>query len=201
MSSATRAYALLLRAYPADFRAAFGKEMALLFQDQRRVDGSRGAQFWAEIIWDVVRSAPALRLESMHARWIRTIQPGENVTMKMTMAVLAMLIGAIEAMNATQEVWVRGALNTGWLLLGGTIGIVAGGLLLAAGIAMLRRTPNAAALAQGAAITCLLVFVLTGLVISQMSIFATILGIGFPIALLIFLRFTRGQGTSTPTMA
>jgi hypothetical protein len=78
---------------------------------------------------------------------------------------------------------------------------VAGALLLAAGIAMLRRTSNAAALAQGAAITCLLAFVLFGLIISQMSIFSTILGIGFPIALLISLWRTRGHSSSNPRMA
>ena len=121
--------------------------------------------------------------------------------MKMTMAILAILIGAMEAVNATQEVWVGGVVNRGWPLLGGTIGIVAGTLLLAAGVAMLRRSPNAAALAQGAAITCLLVFVLTGLVIPQMSYFATILGVGFPIILLIFLRRTRGRESSMPIMA
>ena len=102
---------------------------------------------------------------------------------------------------ATQEVWVGGVVNRGWPLLGGTIGIVAGTLLLAAGVALLRRSPNSAALAQGAAVTCLLVFVLTGLVVPQMSYFATILVIGFPIALLIFLRWTRGRESSVPMMA
>jgi len=201
MNSATRAYELLLRAYPAEFRAAFGEEMVLLFRDQRRTDGSRGVRFWSAIIWDVMRSAPALRIESLHARWITTIQPGENVTMKMTMAILAMLIGAVEAMNAAQEVWIGGALNHGWYLVGGTLGVVAGALLIVAGIALLRGTRSAATLAQGAAVTCLCVFVLFGLIISQMSIFSTILGIGFPIALLITIWRTRGRSSSTPSMA
>ena len=32
--SAERIYRLLLRAYPADFRAQYGREMVLLFRDQ-----------------------------------------------------------------------------------------------------------------------------------------------------------------------
>ena len=200
MNAALRAYELLLRAYPSEFRAAYEREMTMIFRERRKESASH-AHFWSEIVLDVLRTAPALRLEALHTRWVRNIQTGEGTTMKMTMAILAILIGAVEAVNATQEVWVGGAVNRGWPLLGGTIGIVAGILLLAAGVAMLRRSPNAAALAQVAAITCLLVFVLTGLVVPQMSYFATILGVGFPIALLIFLRWTRGRESSMPMMA
>ena len=81
------------------------------------------------------------------------------------------------------------------------MGEVAGALLVTSGIALLRHAPGAAAWARGAAITCLAVFVFIGLVTPRLSIVATMLGIGFPIALLLFLRWTRGRGPSVPTMA
>ena len=122
--------------------------------------------------------------------------------MKMTMAILSILVGAVEAMNALQEVWVGGALNRdAALLIGATIAVTAGVLLLSAGIALLRGSARAAELATGAAVTCLVVFVIVGLVKPQMSAFSTLLGIGFPIALMLFLRATRGHGPNHPVTA
>jgi hypothetical protein len=114
-----------------------------------------------------------------------------------------MLIGALEAVGALVEGWAGGfvATGNGYWLAGVVLTVVAGGMLLAAGIAMLRRTPGAAAWARGAAITCLAVVVLIRLVQPWMGIFWMLLGIAFPIALLIFLRWTRGRGPSAPTMA
>ena len=199
MNAAERAYQLLLLAYPGTFRSVYGREMTLVFRDQCRAARTRGVSFWTAIIWDVARSAPALRLEVSRALWHRNFQTGEDVAMKMAMAILSILIGAVEAMNSLQEVWVRGALNPdAALLIGGTIGTVAGMLLLSAGITLLRGSARAAELAMGAAITCLGVFVLVGLVKPQMSMFATLLGIGFPIALLLYLRVSRGQGSIRP---
>jgi hypothetical protein len=66
---------------------------------------------------------------------------------------------------------------------------------------LLRNSPRAAARAQGAAITCLAAFVLVAVGAPRMGLFANVLGIGFPIALLIFLRWTRGRGPSAPTIA
>lgn len=200
MTAAQRAYRLLLRAYPAGFRNAYGREMALVFRDQYQEEGVSRVRFWAGIIWDVVRSAPALRSEVLRAWWERDTQTEEGVMM--TMAILAILTGAIEAVNALQEVWGGGMVkHYGWSLVGGTMGLVAGALLLTSGIALLRRSPDARALARGAAITCLAVFVLIGLVKPIASYFATMLGIGFPIALLLFLRWTGRRGQSDPVMA
>jgi hypothetical protein len=200
MSAADRVYRLLLRAYPAEFRAAYEREMAQLFRDRHREAGAEGVRFWAWLIWDVARSAPALRLEMLRAR------PGGNIqieggTMK-TMAILAILIGAMEAVNSLAEAWAGGImLHGGYSLAGGAMGAVAGALLAASAIALLRRAPGAAALAQGAAITCLTVFVLIALLRPMFSVAATGLGIGFPIALLVFLRWTQRRGPSVPTMA
>jgi hypothetical protein len=119
-----------------------------------------------------------------------------------TMAMLAVLIGAAEAANALAEGWAGGIANgSGFWLAGVILTMVAGALLLVAGIAMLRRAPGAVPWARAAAITCLAVVVLVRLVQGWMSIFATLLGIVFPIALLLFLRWTRGRGPSAPTMA
>ena len=91
MRAAERVYRLLLRAYPAGFRAEYGREMVLVFRDRRRDESARGIRFWSEMIWDVARSAPALRLDAFRIRWEEDIQTGEE---KMrTMAILAVLIG------------------------------------------------------------------------------------------------------------
>ena len=59
--SAERIYRLLLRAYPPAFRAEYGREMVLVFRDQCRDGDVRTLGFWVRVLWDVVRSAPALR--------------------------------------------------------------------------------------------------------------------------------------------
>jgi hypothetical protein len=79
--------------------------------------------------------------------------------------------------------------------------VVAGTLLVAAGVAMLRRAPGAVPWARVAAITCLTVVVLIRLVHGWMSIFGTLLGIVFPIALLFYLWWTRRRRPSAPSMA
>ena len=200
MRAAEGWYRLLLRAYPASFRDLYGREMALLFRDQRRDAGGTSIRFWMEFMWDVARSAPALRLERVRARWERDFQTSEG-TMK-TMAILAMLIGALESVNGMIELWAGGIVNGDRSsLASGTLVVVAGVLLLVSGIALIRRATRAAELAVGAATACLLVFVFVGLVTGRMSMFAMILGIGFPVALLLFLQITRGRGPSLPTRA
>jgi hypothetical protein len=197
MSSAERVYGLLLRAYPTEFRAAYEREMALVFRDRRREADARGVRFWAELVWDVARSAPALHVEMSRARWYRDIQTREG-PMK-PMAILAVLIGALEALGAAGEGWVGGVGgHDRYSLAWGAMGVVAGALLVAAGIALLRRAPGAAAWARGAAVACLAVFACAGLVQPRLSVFATLLGIAFPIALLLSLR---SRGPSVPTMA
>jgi hypothetical protein len=199
VSSAERVYHLLLRAYPSGFRAEYGQQMTLFFRDRRREAGAKRLSFWAAIVWDVARSATALRIEAARARWTTNIHT-KGGKMK-TMAILAILIGAIEVVNSMVEAWLGGIVNHwGSSLVGGAAGVVAGALLVASAIALLRRSPSAAALATGAAIACLAVFVIVALVRPMFSIFADILGIGFPIAMLLFLRGARGKGNSVPMM-
>src|SRR5207247_831820 len=92
--SAERIYRRLLRAYPPDFRAEYGREMVLLFRDQCQESDVRTVGFWAAVICDVARSAPALRAEAWREN-LRTLE----VTMKLSaivmvlMGVFAQLVG------------------------------------------------------------------------------------------------------------
>ena len=58
----------MLRAYPRDFRLAFGSDMTQVFCDCYRDTQSRGvvmvAEFWLRTILDVVRTAPSERWET-----------------------------------------------------------------------------------------------------------------------------------------
>ena len=143
MSLHERTYRLLLRAYPEGFRSTYGREMEQVFRDQRREAAKCDARLWAETMWDVVRSAPALRMEATRALWYEDIHPEEG-KMK-TMARLAMTIGAVVVASA--------------------------------------------------------LFALITLAAPRMSLLTTLLGVGFPVALLLFLRRSRVQGPSAPTMA
>jgi hypothetical protein len=191
MSTGERVYRLLLRAYPAEFRAAFGREMTQLFRDRRREEG--GARFWGGIALDVVRSAPAQRWESWRGRRGGTVHTGEGKMI--TMAILAIMVGALEGTGALFEGWRAFQDGDGPNLLGGTMGLVASALLLSAGVALLRRSPGAVGLARGAALTMLPVTVLIGFVLPMMGGLAILLGIGFPLALLLFLRRRGEDGT------
>jgi hypothetical protein len=203
MSAAERAYRLLLRAYPAAFRARYGREMELIFGDQRREANTSDVRLWVETVLDVARSAPALRLEHWCARWNGNSQPREG-EMKV-MAILTVLIGALEALNAVGEGWAgglfKGGGHDGYWVAGVILAVVAGVVLLMAGIAMLRRTRSATTWAQSAAVICLSLVVLIRLMQGWMSGFSMLLGIAFPIALVIFLRVSPGRGKSTTTMA
>jgi hypothetical protein len=200
MIAAERAYRMLLRAYPAGFRAEFGREMALVFREQHRECDARAVSFWAATLWDVARSAPQLRLEELRVRLNRDTQTEEG-KMK-PMAILAILIGAFEAVNALAEGWAGGLVNRDASSLAAlSIAVAAGVLLVVTGVRLLRRSSGAAALARGAAVTCMAVFVLITLTQPMLSIFSTIFGIGFPIALLLFLHWTRGREPSVPTTA
>lgn len=165
----------------------------MVFRDQRRA-GAGGVRFWAECGWDVVRSAPPLRVESWQSRWQMDNQLTEGAAMRKTMAVLSIVIGAIETLNALVEFRAASAvgLDTTALVIV-TLGVLVGVLLIASGIVLASRSPKSQVLPLVAAIACLAVFAL----IPRMSIFSKMLGIGFPIALLLFLRFGRGQPTRT----
>jgi hypothetical protein len=190
-----RVYGWLLLAYPPGFRAEYGREMMLVFRDRRReVErlGGSAAGFWAEMVADVARSAVPLCGEALMGAGVHT--KSREVEM-LIMAILAIMVGALEAAGALTELLSalqhpRGAAP--WMI-GSTMGVVAGGLLLGSGVALLLGSRRAVPIARAAAVTCILVFILISYVIPMMGYFAQILGIGFPIALLVYLRHRRGD--------
>lgn len=82
-SRSRRAYALLLAAYPREFRREYGREMALVFadrcRDQRRAGGAAAlARLWGEALLDLALTAPREHLEGLRGgggvmRTLRTV--------------------------------------------------------------------------------------------------------------------------------
>jgi hypothetical protein len=68
-------------------------------------------------------------------------------------------------------------------------------------VALLRGSPGAVPMARGAAITCMAVFFLISYVLPMMGYFAQILGMGFPVILLLYLWRGRGEAGGAPSMA
>ena len=187
-------YALLLRAYPVDFRMAYGREMALCFRELLRDAAAPRIRFWLEIVLDVARTAPALRVDALRARLTPRSRTEER-KMK-PMGILAVLIGLVQAGNAFIELTNGGAAGFPGLVVG--LAIVVGLLLVVAGVALLRASPQAATLAQLAAVSWLVLVVIVRVVHPWMSIFTTLLAIVFPIALLVYvwrqsMPFPRGR--------
>jgi len=184
--SAERIYRLLLRAYPPEFRAEYGREMVLLFRDQCRESNVRTFGFWAAVIWDLARSAPALRMEAWRES-TRTIE----VIMKLA-AMLTVLVGVFGILNAMVE-W--GAALTGTIggmhALALVLGVFASALLLAAGAAILRSTPRGRQVARLALLASLVLFIAARLLFPWMSVFSQLVGIGLPAAFLIALYWPR----------
>lgn len=116
------------------------------------------------------------------------------------MAILTMLVGGIEFVNSLIEASYGINTGMGWSLGAGLDGAISGWLLVAAGVAMLRRSPKVFTWTLVAALYCLATFGLVLAIQPIFSIFASMLGIGFPIILLVFL-FLRGRGSSQPTVA
>ena len=69
VSRSRRAYALLLAAYPREFRRAYGREMALVFADRCRERARAGSgaaalvRVWGEALLDLALTAPREHLE------------------------------------------------------------------------------------------------------------------------------------------
>jgi hypothetical protein len=173
--NAERIYRLLLRAYPPDFRAEYGEEMVQVFRDQCRESEVRSLRFWANVIWDLARSAPALHVENT-----RHVE----VTMKPA-AILTLLFGALYMLNVGVE-W--GAASTqaisGTHSLSIALGAFASALLLGGAVAILLQNRQAARLSL---LASLALVVAARLLFPWMSIFAQLAGFGLPVALLIAL--------------
>ena len=187
---AERIYRLLLRAYPPDFRAEYEREMALLFRDQCRENNVRSLRFWPAVIWDVARSAPVLRAEAWRARGSASTRTLE-VIMKLA-AMLTVLLGVFGALNAVGEAvpGLRGTMEAAHML-AVALAVLAGVLLLAAGVALQRGASSGRKTASAAALASLVLIVVARVLHPWMSILSQLVGIGVPLALLIALQWPR----------
>jgi hypothetical protein len=191
---AERAYALLLRAYPAEFRAAYAREMMLVFRELVRQAGAPGGAFWMAIVADVARSAPTLRLEALGAQW-NLARIGGRVMRPM--GLLAMVIGLLEAANAVTELSSGGPAQRGTMsVVAVTLAVVGGALLVAAGVGLRHARTT---WTRNAALGCLLLFVLARSLAPWMSIASAVIGNVFPILQLLFVW--RNGRSSRPTVA
>jgi hypothetical protein len=195
MITAERVYRVLLRAYPPRFLRSYEREMLLFFRQRRREDSANEFRFWGTLGSDIARSAP----RQWREQFTHVLHTGDAI-MK-AMAIVAMLVGGVDALNALAEARASGfgghdALSQ----VGLALAILAGAVMLAAGIALLRRGRDAASLANLAGIGAICVFAFIGLARPMLSGFAMLLGIGFPVALLIFLFAGRGNGMTKPAV-
>ena len=108
--------------------------------------------------------------------------------MKM-IGILAIVVGALELANTAGAVVARGPggrTATGLAVI--TLVFAVSALLLGSGIALLARGPRAINLARVAALSCLVVFAALAALRPGFSIASLLLGMGFPVAALLFLR-------------
>jgi hypothetical protein len=107
-------------------------------------------------------------------------------------AMLTVLLGVFGALSSVAE-GVAGMRQgfAGTYLVAVILGGVAGVRLLVAGVAALRGTPAGRRAASRAAIASLAAFVLARLVFGWMSIFAQLVGMVLPLAILAMLHWPR----------
>ena len=104
----------------------------------------------------------------------------------MFLAILTILVGALRVAGGAQELVVQGIFNSlRDPLIGGT---VSGALMLAAGIALLRQSPRSLEMVRAAALLTIPVIVLIGFVWGLAGWPMRILGIVYPLFLLVYFR-------------
>lgn len=170
-----RIYRLLVRAYPPEFRAKYGQEMVLVFRDQCREGDVRSLRFWARVLWDVARSAPALRAEAT-----RTVE----VRMRIA-AIVTVLLSALGIVGTVRE-WIAGSRQpmSAMYVLAVALGVFAFALLFGAGLAILLQRRQAA---RPALVASLVMTLGARILFPWMGILAQLVGFGLPVALLIAL--------------
>jgi hypothetical protein len=120
----------------------------------------------------------------------------------LSIAILAVLVGALETAGGAQELVVQGILNNrGWPLIAGTLGTVAGALLLFSGIALLRNSPHTLRLVYATAWVSVPVFILIGVVDRIAGIPVTAIGIALPVILVAYLRKHHSKQHLSPDSA
>jgi hypothetical protein len=117
----------------------------------------------------------------------------------MVVAILTIFVGALNAAAGTQELVVQGIFNNQKIpLTGGTLGTVAGALLVSAGVALIRESPRAVSLTTAAAISMLAVTALVGMLGWGLAGWPmTLVGLAWPVFLLFHVR--GGRKLAQPT--
>lgn len=109
--------------------------------------------------------------------------------MRLPLALFAIALGAVEVAAGVQELVYLGVLQSQtYPLLAGALGTVAGGMVLAAGIALLVRSERTAELALAAAYVSIPVFVLIGIITHRAGWPITAVGMLFPLLLAFLCR-------------
>jgi len=112
---------------------------------------------------------------------------------RLPLALFAILLGAVDTAAGLQEVVFLGILQSQTEpLIMGSLGTVASGMLLAAGIALLVQSSLTDVLIASAAYLCVPVFILTGVIKHYAAWPSTAVGIAYPL-LLFFLWHKFGR--------
>lgn len=101
----TRLYALLLAAYPSEFRREYGREMSLVFADRCRDEAGEGGarallRIWREVLVDLIRTAPGQHAER--------ISEGVGLMKTLRTVVIALIAYAL-ALLVVAPLYVRSA--------------------------------------------------------------------------------------------
>ena len=108
---------------------------------------------------------------------------------RIPVAILTIVLAALETAGGTQELVVQGILrNRTYPLTAGTLGAVSGALLLATAIAMLARRRVAVVLAKSTVCVSIPVFILIGVITRIAGWPMTAVGIILPIVLVLVTR-------------
>jgi len=119
---------------------------------------------------------------------------------QLPIALFALVFGALEFAGGAQEMIYLGIMNSEtYPLIAGVLGVLAGGLLLAAGITLLVSSPLAPVLAQATAWISVPVFTLTGIVTHRAGWPITAVGILFPLLLVFGERNSKNAATVSKT--
>jgi len=187
------AYRASLAFYPTEFRRQYGADMAQVFEDQLQEEWERRsiagiARAAATAAWEIVSVALPLQFNR------RISMQGQT-----TIATLAIVLGALETVSGIQELVYAGIIRSQtYPLVAGTLGAVAGALLLAAGIAFLVRSRLTGEIALAAACVSVPVFILIGIVTRIAGWPITAVGVLFPLLLVVLTRTQAKSPHSTP---
>lgn len=190
-----RIYRLLLSAYPASFRESYEREMLLVFRDQRRDGVTAHVGYWIALVADTARNAPREWEDQLTSNF-----RSEEREMK-RMAIATIVVSAFELLNTAIELQAGGwtgrdslsQLTLGLVLLSTLV-------LLIAGVSLVRRGHAAVPFARVAAVECVASFAFIGYSRPVLSGLGMLVGLGFPIVLLIYLSLGgRGRPSAATT--